>query len=433
MCVRYIALVTLSLAYGRDRLELSQPLDAEEISAKSSGAVLDAAAVEGRLESAGLLDALAKRERITLVVNDQTRKGGMRVTLDAIASLLARLPPRASRRVELVVAYGLHARQSDETSKAIYGDAILSCAHLVHHDARTPAGLATIGEVAAGAPVSLAREVVDAELRVLVGAIGFHYYAGFSGGRKAVLPGVADEASIVRNHLRVLDENGPAGRAAGCGPARLEGNPVSEEMFAAARLLDDNRGSSFLANAIVGSAGIVEMFAGADVERTFRAGCEELVVRNAVKLDPTMPFDGVIASAGGWPYDAALYQAHKAYDNAFRAFTAETLQHRPPLVLLARCDEGLGHPRFAAWLEHATREVHYQELRRRYEIVGQTSLAARDKAAQTRTLAVTDLDVATCERLGWEKCTSLDDAVARAGTVRRWAVIPSAGAVLPIA
>lgn len=430
--------MTLSLAYGRQRVELSRALDTTEIAARNDGVALDAPAVAERLEAAGLLEALGAAAKIALVVNDQTRKGGMRVTLDAIASLLGRVSSRPA--VDLVVAYGLHARQSDEVTRTIYGDAILSRVRVVHHDARDPAGLRAIGEVSPGAPVSIAREVADAELRVLVGAIGFHYYAGFSGGRKAVLPGVADEASIVRNHLRVLDANGPAGRAAGCGPARLDGNPVSDEMFAAARLLDAHGGSvgrTFLANAIVGASGVVDFAAGADVEQTFRAGCERLVARNAVKLDPSAPFDGVIASAGGWPYDAALYQAHKAYDNAFRAFTAETLQRRPPLILLARCDEGLGHPRFGAWLEHETREAHYRELLRRYEIVGQTSLAARDKAAQTRTLAVTDLDEATCARLGWEKCSSVDEAVDRANgptkAVRRWAVIPSAGSVLPIA
>jgi len=285
-----------------------------------------------------------------------------------------------------------------------------------------------------GAPLRIARTVARADLRVLVGAIGFHYYAGFSGGRKALLPGVADEASIVRNHLRVLDANGPNGRAAGCAPARLDGNPVSDEMFAAARVVDAFHGRTFLANAILSAEGnVIDVACGLDHEARFREGCARLVATNAVAIDGDAAPDALVASAGGWPYDAALYQAHKAYDNAFRAIATLTLRgERPTLIFVARCDEGLGHPRFAAWLEHPSRQAHYAALRAGYEIVGQTSLAVRDKAAFTRTIAVTDLDDATCDKLGWEKATSLDEAMARAGAPKRWGVVPRAGAVLPI-
>ena len=99
-------------------------------------------------------------------------------------------------------------------------------------------------------------------------------------------------------------------------------------------------------------------------------------------------------------------------------------------------DEGLGHPRFSAWLDHPTREAHYDALRARYEIVGQTSLAVRDKAAFTRTIAVTDLDPRTCERLGWTRATSVAEALSLVGDgegARRWGVIPAAATVLPVA
>ena len=427
----------IPLKYGREELTARVPDDALLVAPKAcTTPALSAAQLADAFAQEGLIEALAAADRVTLVVNDQTRKGGMRDTLAAIGTLLdrARVP---EGRVDLVVAYGLHARQSDETSRAIYGD-VLSRVRLVHHDGRDASRLVAVGALPSGDVLSLAREVATADLRVLVGAIGFHYYAGFSGGRKAVLPGVADEASIVRNHLRVLDPSGPGGRAAGCGPARLDGNPVSEEMFAAARLVDAFHGKTFLANAIIGAAPgvagqIIDVACGLSVERSFREGCARLVATNAIALDAAQAPSAVVASAGGWPYDAALYQAHKAYDNAFRALgPAIARGERPPLVFLARCDEGLGHGRFAAWLEHPSREAHYAALAAGYEIVGQTSLAVRDKAALTRTIAVTDLDAETCARLGWEKATSLEDAMQRAGTVARWGVIPSAGAVLPV-
>lgn len=433
-------MTSLSLAYGRDRLAAELPFEARTLEpAASPTPALEPAQIAEALARAGLREALRTARSIALVVNDQTRKGGMKATLSAIGQLLDEAEVGAGR-VTMVVAYGLHARQSDAISAEIYGAGILSRVRLVHHDGRDPATLRDVGALPSGARVLLAAPVVEAELRVLVGAIGFHYHAGFSGGRKAVLPGVADEASIVRNHLRVLDPTGPNGRAAGCAPARLEGNPVSDEMFAAARLLDATGGRTFLANAILGAtpagAAIVDVACGFEHEAAFRAGAARLQAANAIRLDPTAPFDGVIASAGGWPYDVSLYQAHKAYDNAYRAVApAAARGERPVVVLLARCDEGLGHPRFARWLEQPTREAHYAALLAGYEIVGQTSLAVRDKGALTRTIAVTELDDAIYERLGWERARSLEEAIATArrdGRARRWAVMPAAASVLPL-
>jgi lactate racemase len=407
--------VELSLPFGRERLVAALPGEAVTIAPRDAGAALTIDDVRARLDDLGGL--LARTTRVALVVNDQTRKAGMRTLLDAIAPLLP-------RGVDLVVAYGLHARQSDETSRAIYGDAVLSRAKLTHHDARDASTLAPIS-----GDLSIHRAVADADLRVLVGGIGFHYYAGFSGGRKAILPGVADAASIERNHLRVLDPAGPNGRALGCGPAKLDGNPVSEEMCAAAALVDRRHGQTFLANALIGQGGITDLALGLEVDAAFRAGCARYVETHAVSVEPV---DAVVASAGGWPYDASLYQAHKAYDNAFRALgPAVRAGDAPALIFVARCDEGLGHPRFASWLEHETREAHYDALRARYEIVGQTSLAVRDKAAFTRTIAVTELDDATCARLGWTRASSLAEALSMAGA-KRWGVIPAAAQVLPL-
>ncbi|MBI4953309.1 MAG: DUF2088 domain-containing protein [Myxococcales bacterium] len=428
-------MATIRLRYGHEELEAR--LDGPHELFAPAGVPepeLGVPEVTARLVAAGLDAELARARSIAIVASDQTRKGGMRVTLEALAGLLARAAV-APERVTLVVAYGLHARQSDEVSRAIYGDAVLARARLVHHDARDPAGLEAVGVLPGGGELRLARAVARAELRILCGAVGFHYYAGFSGGRKAILPGVADEASIVRNHLRVLDPAGPGGRAAGCGPARLAGNPVSEEMQAALRLWDARGGVTFLANAVVDVRGaIVELACGAAHERAFVDACAGLVARHAVRLDAAAPFDCVVASAGGHPYDASLYQAHKAYDNAFRAVgPAAAGGLRPSIVLVARCPEGLGHPGFARWLLHPTRAAHYAALVAGYEIVGQTSLAVRDKAAATRTIAVTELDDASCRAVGWERADSLAEALARATPGRtRIALMPAAAQTLPL-
>jgi nickel-dependent lactate racemase len=423
-----------SLRWGHSRLRLSLPTPAVELAPPTSvGPALDVDAVSRALAAAGLAEAAARAKRIVLVVNDQTRKAGVRTMIEAILPLLPSDPAQVD--VALLIAYGLHAVQPDDVSRALYGDAALARARLVHHDGSDPSKLAHAGTLPSGAPLLLAKTLLEADLAVLVGGMGFHYHAGFSGGRKAVFPGVADRASIERNHLRVLDPTGPKGRAAGCGPARLDGNPVHEELLFGPRLAEARGVRFFLCNAIVDARGeIVDLAVGLDHERAFVEGSRRLTDRMSVRLGALPAFDAVIASAGGHPYDAALYQAHKAYDNAYRAvLPAIARGERPTVIFLARCHEGLGHPRFARWLEQPTRQAHYDALLAGYEIVGQTSLAVRDKAAETRTIAVTDLDEATCARLGWERAADLEEALAMAGPGLRYAVMPAAAQTLPLA
>jgi nickel-dependent lactate racemase len=161
--------------------------------------------------------------------------------------------------------------------------------------------------------------------------VGFHYYAGYGGGRKSVLPAVAGEETIKHNHAMLLNPNARTGI--------LSGNPVHEDMTEAARLAKVD----FIVNTISNSKGeIVEAFAG-DVEQAFLEAVKAVDEMYRVSVDRRA--DIVVASPGGYPADMNLFQAYKALDNALAI-----VKRGGVVVLVAECAEGHGNQVFYDWM-----------------------------------------------------------------------------------
>jgi nickel-dependent lactate racemase len=177
----------------------------------------------------------------------------------------------------------------------------------------------------------LNRVIAEADVRILTGDICFHYYAGYSGGRKSVMPGVAGEETIKQNHAMLLDANARTGL--------LERNPVHEDMAEAARMARVD----FVLNVVTNSRGeIARAFAG-DLEQAFNEGVK--LVNEMYRVTVDRRADIVVVSAGGDPADVNLYQAHKAIDNAL-----EVVKRGGVIVLVAECHEGHGNQVFYDWM-----------------------------------------------------------------------------------
>jgi nickel-dependent lactate racemase len=278
------------------------------------------------------------------------------------------------------------------------------------------------GVTSLGTPVLLSRRALAADLVVLIGSIGFHYFAGFTGGRKAILPGIAAAESIRANHLRVLAEGG-AGRDPRVRPGALDGNPVHEDMDEAAARVDPG----FLFNSVVDDGGrIVAVFAG-HWRRAHRAGCDWVAERRVVAAPEPRPI--VVAAAGGHPRDLNLIQAHKALEHAQAAVAPGGV-----LVLAAACGDGVGDPAFASWMRRRGDLGGFERaLRGRYEVYGQTAFALACKLARFRIVLVSRLADELARDVGLVPERDLDAALERArrlaGDAPGW-WIPNAASVL---
>jgi nickel-dependent lactate racemase len=253
------------------------------------------------------------------------------------------------------------------------------------------------GTTSRGTPVRINRRVAESRRRILIGAVVFHYFAGYGGGRKLLLPGVAARESIAHNHAMTLDPAedriNPAVRI-----GRMPGNPVAEDMLEAARMV----GADYCINSVLDrTGGIAGLYCG-HMEHAHAAGVEH--ARRMFAAHIPQQADLVIANAGNV---RNFVQSHKALYNAWQA-----MKPNGRIVLATRCEEGLGTARFIEWVRMADRATIIRELRKRGEINGQTALSTREKAPSA--LFVTELGEDEVGALGGRKVSCLQAGVDQA-------------------
>ena len=267
---------------------------------------------------------------IVVVISDSTRPAPNQLMLEA---LLDELGAHAASRMDVLVATGLHRPTRDDELDRMLGSKLRRQLQVINHAAHDESSLREIGRTSSGRPVLINRRYLDADVRVTLGLIEPHFFAGFSGGAKLILPGVAGEASILRNHDAEMIGH-PNARW-----GRLAGNPIHREQREAARLA----GCEFSVNVtIAGDGAITGVFAGA-LEAAHDAGCEAALQAAMQPVDG--PYDVVITTNGGHPLDLNLYQAVKGMDAA-----AQIVRPGGHIVMAAECREGAGHGDFVHML-----------------------------------------------------------------------------------
>lgn len=179
-----------------------------------------------------------------------------------------------------------------------------------------------------GTPIEIFEDILDTDVVIGIGSIEFHYYAGYSGGAKSVLPGVSSKETVITNHKMMIDEKAVSGRADG---------PVRQDMEEAAKIF----GLDFILNVVLDSKKEIVAAVAGDFIEAHRKGVE--FVDSMYKV-PVEPADAVIVSCGGFPKDINLFQANKALDNATQA-----VKQGGSIILVAECAEGIGNQVYECW------------------------------------------------------------------------------------
>jgi nickel-dependent lactate racemase len=415
-----VALDQHSLPYGRGNqaVVLSQEAMWVQEQESPSSPVTKEALVKRALASPTGLPPLSQLvdpgKKVAIVVSDITRPCP---TVRLLPPLLSELQAGGMARedIRVVFALGSHRCLTTEEQTKLVGEQVF--------DQVCCGGLGTgpfveLGRTGRGTPVQVFQPVVEADWRVYVGNIEYHYFAGYTGGAKALMPGVCSQESIRANHSWMVQDSAAAGR--------IRGNPVREDIEEAAALA----GPAFLLNVVLdGERHIVEAVAG-DVTLAHRRGCRK--VDELYRVPLAQRADIVLASAGGWPKDINFYQAHKALENA-----ALAVRDGGVIILIAECSEGIGHARFAEWLTCGDPP---EELLRRIKenfVLGGHKAASIAKTTRrgVRIFLVSALEPQTVEAMSFAPFSSAQDALAAAydqlGSDAALAVMPHAGSTLP--
>lgn len=359
-------------------------------------------------------------DSVAVAISDVTRYSATEIFLGPLLEETdAAGIPRS--RVTIYIARGTHRALSVEEIRAVAGPELSSGVRVEQSD---PDGdMAEVGTTSRGTPVTICRTLMEHDRIVLTGTISFHYFAGFGGGRKALVPGCAGRQTAEATHFRIFRTDGP-GKHPFARPGVLAGNPVHEDIIEAVSMAPP----VFLVNTLLTpDKAIFDVVAG-HWQKAHEEGCALYAKAFHARIPKKYPL--VIASAGGFPKDINFIQSHKALDQAFQA-----VEEGGVLILLAECADGFGSANFFPWFRFESPEEMEAELRAHYQIYGQTAHATFVKARACRVILVSSLKAADVGRMGMTPAASIEEAVRMAGgmlgTLPTPLVIPDAGYVLP--
>lgn len=289
-------------------------------------------------------------DKVAIVVDDSTR---VTPSYLMVPPLLDELNKAGVKDGDVTVIFGCgtHRAVKPDEMKKLVGEETLKRVRAVNHDCNVKDQV-FLGKTSFGTKVYVNKVFADADVKILVGDVDLHYYAGYGGGRKSVLPAVSSAETIQHNHAMLLHPKSRTGV--------LDGNPVHEDMVEAAKLAKVD----FILNIVTNSKlELVQAFAG-DLELAFYEGVK--LVDEMYKVPIDRRADIVVVSPGGHPLDINLYQAYKGVDNAL-----EAVKRGGVIVLVAECPEGHGHDVFHEWMTKLKNlKAMEKEVKKRFRIGG---------------------------------------------------------------
>ncbi|HEX3011893.1 MAG TPA: nickel-dependent lactate racemase [Syntrophomonadaceae bacterium] len=330
------------LAYGRQFIDLDIPDEymTDEILPQENECSDDTD------ETAIILDALQnpigtptlkdlaeqkKARNAVIIVNDITRPTPYQVILPPLLQELEQVVDRCN--IKLIIATGIHRPHTTADNLEIFGEYI--CKHYSITNHNCDENLASLGRLSNGFELVINRDVAEADLVITTGLVSLHYFAGFSGGRKSILPGIAGRELIKKNHQMMNDARACLGN--------YKDNPVSKIMIEAARKAKVD----FILNVVTDSQHKVRFCTTGDLYEAWLKAVHFCEKMNVVSIEA--PADIVIAGCGGFPKDINMYQSQKAIDSAVLA-----VKKGGTIILAAECSEGLGEDTFARWINEAS-------------------------------------------------------------------------------
>lgn len=287
-------------------------------------------ALKEPIGSKRLTEIAQTNQKVAIVVDDASRDAPSELMLLPVLAELNSVGVK-DKDITIIFGCGTHRIVTPIEAKKLLGKEVISRIKTISHNCKSE-DLVYIGKTKShGTKVRVNRVFAEADLKILLGDVGFHYYAGYGGGRKSVMPAISCSQTIQNNHAMLLNSKARTGI--------LEGNPVHEDMTEAAKLAKVD----FIVNVVTNSKGeLVRAFAG-DLEKAFYEAIK--LVDELYRVTVDRRADIVVVSAGGHPGDINLYQAYKGLDNAL-----EVVKRNGTIILVAECPEGHGHQVFYEWM-----------------------------------------------------------------------------------
>lgn len=411
----------IDLGFGKGVAELT-------IDDKNLMAVLEPNKVELRLTGAGevrraldnpigtpkLGQIVKPGEKIAIITSDITRPMPSKVVLPEILKDL-RAAGVSDSDITVVFALGSHRKHTPEEMKTLVGEDVFAAIRCVDSDG---SDCVHMGVTSSGTPVDIFRPVAEADRRICLGNIEYHYFAGYSGGAKAIMPGVSTRAAIQANHSKMVREEAKAGE--------MDVNPVRTDIDEAATLAPID----FILNVVLDEhKNVIKAVAG-HYKQAHREGCRFLDQFYKVQI-PQLA-DIVVVSPGGYPKDINLYQAQKALDNSKHAVREGGI-----IILTASCKEGFGESVFERWInEMRVPDDLIEKIQQHFELGGHKAAAIAMVLNKCSIYLVSDLPEEMAKKTLMKPFADVqqayEDALTVLGGDSKVIVMPFGGSTLPV-
>lgn len=422
-----MALVNYKYHYGHGYKEFSLPEEQVLGELKTipaaklpdlRSAVLDA--LYHPIASAPINELVKPGMKIAFICNDSTRVANTHDFMPILVAELNKLGVK-DEDMRIVFALGTHRCMSHEEMVEQVGEEIASRLPMYNSDARVPEDFQYFGETSHGTPVWLNKKICDVDLVILTGTVVYHFFSGFGGGRKAVLPGVAAMETVRKNHSLMMSPNSGLGK--------LAGNPVYDDQMEGVGLFAQEH-KMFLFHSILDAQhNFLKVFAG-DWREAHLEACKFVEQVYGVPIDE--PADVVIASCGGYPKDINIYQLQKTMDNAWCA-----VKDGGVVIIIGECEEGSGSAALEQALEeHPSPDAIKEALAQNFVIGAHKAFAITRLMKKAKFILVSALDKELARKLLFESADSVTEALKLAeqyvGSEPKILLMPEGSLTVPV-
>ena len=360
-----------------------------------------------------LSELVPKSGKIAIITSDVSRPCP---SWDILPPLLEELERGGADLANITLVFGLgsHRHQTEAEMRHLAGDAY-DRIHCVDSDCND---CIRLGVTSRGTPVDITRAVAEADFRICLGNVEYHYFAGYSGGAKAIMPGVSSRDAIQANHRMMVRSDACAGR--------LDDNPLRQDIEEAGKIC----GISYIVNVVLDEHKQIISAAAGDSVAAHRVLCQYLDTLYRKPIPQRS--DIVLVSQGGAPKDLNLYQTQKALDNAKHAVKPGGI-----IILIGSCKEGLGEKCFERWIREANcAHDLIDRVQTHFELGGHKAAAIAMVLENARIFLVSEMDPALVKKCFLEPYSSaqqaLTDAFGILGPKATVLAMPYGGSTLPI-
>lgn len=411
----------ISVNYGHDSMALDIPdknykgtLSPKDTKELENPTLEVKKALANPIGSKKLKKLVSPKDKIVILVSDISRPCPSYILLPPILEELKEAGV-SKDQITIVFGLGIHRKQTEEEKMKLVGEEVYNQIKCIDHDIDN---CVKIGTTKRGNQVFIFKKVLDADFVIATGNLEFHYFAGYSGGAKAVAPAVCGRETTANNHKHFLEPGAKAGK--------IKGNPIREEIEEIGEMV----GIDFIVNAVLNSHKKVVKVVAGEVTNAHREGAKYIDDMFRVEIDKLA--DIVITSPGGYPKDIDLYQTHKAMENAMLAVKKGGI-----LIVVGECVDGLGEGKFADALNG---KLSPQEL---IEELKNNFILGRHKASRIANInlnsqiyLVSNLADEIKKNLFIKNYSSLEEAFSEAiktqGENSKVLVMPYGGSTLPV-